>query len=828
MQKLRALDTRSLMLLHLAIYGMGIFGLMYSVAFRLDAVIFPPAINFIKYSDWAALSETPTKPSELLHYVLSVIALAVYFTAGLLVVKRFTPLFKGINIVASSGLRLGSYLGFSLLLNLAVWRVNHILDPLLLVLWVICMALPAWRLLDLAMEWSLKNCPDWHNWALVVLCVSVGFAFQPYLSGTQPLSNDYFDIPEKTILTTSVVDNTEYINQNQIGGLRKNNPKQIGVDKQSLRERSFIQATRTPALDTVVFSYPERYSYADKNNTLVIADQIERSDVERLLKVLSISEQESLYDIYSAQLAYKIQSSYTQENIEFLVKNKDELRAQAVAGHYFHHHHTMLGTINEYLLGKPRNETIYLYGWLSTVVVAELMTHVFGGHNFESYQTALFVFYPIYFLLLLLAAAIVFRRKEYVLLVVSLGIGSLYKLEFEAIRFAPGFNPIRHFFDVFVLICLYWYFTKPSRNLLYFVLALVFSALGILVNKEFGASLFLSLIGVIVVKAFAERRALWREFSLTGVVIVALLWILGGVTTAKNPTLLYVLLGVAAPTMHWLKMFFLLLCFSVIYIFLGTNKRHDNGWCYLALFYFFYTQIVTLYYVWNTSPNHMWALGSIWGLLLALLLRYGVTNYIWMARNEKKLLLGGNFLVLAFVLLPALCAYFMDQHRYHQIFKDHVVHKWDFPSARITTTMEPEVFDNAVRLIQKYSEGKSIYILSKYDNFLPFLAGKFSAMPFQEVALSLVTETEMDKVVDAITKHQPQYLFVDSDMSSSGKGDVYCKHDRATAFLDTYDASRGREMVLANFKKLFMRIEALYEPIEAGQLIDVYKLRLQD
>jgi hypothetical protein len=597
------------------------------------------------------------------------------------------------------------------------------------------------------------------------------------------------------------------------------------IDRLALPHDRGIVLSDSDAISALVLAHPAKYFYDKEKGLLFVLKDADASDIEALARIVSSSERERIYKYYSRQLKKETQQKdYGAEQIEFVKKNGSELFNQSLAGHYFHHQNTMLGTINEYVLGKPQNETVFLYGWLSTVVIAEAMKLV-GGVDLVTYQQVFYAFYPLYFLVFLVAAILLFKRKDYVLLSVLLAASSLLMLGFENIRFAPGFSPIRHFFDVFVLAFFYLYHCKSDRKLLYFSLTLLFAFLSVLCNKEFGVVLLLSLLATTAVKAVSERRKLVGEFLLIFATLIALALVSPMMVTAKNPTLLYVLLGVAAPVANSVKIYGPLLLFAATYVLLWKGKNREGGWRYLALFYSLYIQGLLLYYIWNPTPNHLWSLGAVWGLLLVMLLKYSATNFEWVAQNEKKILCGANFLVLIFLLVPAAISYFLGQRDYGRTFENHVVHQWDFPKARITTTMEPEVFGNAIGLIQQHSTGSAIYILSKYDNFLPFLANKYSAMPYMEMGLSLVTQKEMDRSVNLIKTQRPEYLFVDTDMMRNHGGDVYDEDDPATIYLDTYMSSKGRAMVLDNFAKVFEKVRSLYEPVQIGQLITVYKRR---
>lgn len=829
-QQTGSFNIRTLLFIHFIICSIGLLGVVDNVARLIGPAVFSPINVFISYTDWAIYSFTPTKPVELLQYGLSVPALALYYWGVLLFIRKCGGLAGAVlERIAPTRLVLMGYFGLLVLLNLALLRVHGKFAPILVMFWLISLALPT---LPSVSSWF--DCVGRKNglWATItvflVLIASLGFVFYPYVTGGLPVSNDYMDVPEQTILSTGVVDNTDYINKNNIGGLHKHDPRVLSSQSSVLPQTgAFIKLKKNAELLGFVSAHANLFIYDEINSVLVVTGVMTERDADNLARVVADeAERRLVYDFYYKKLSeFKIKKNYSPEQIEFVRRNAYEFQDQSLAGHYFHHQNTILGTINEYVLGKPQSQTVFLYGWLSTVVIAEAMKAV-GDINFENYQRVFYSFYPAYYLLLLVAAAIIFKKKEYVLLVGIVSIGALYSVGFETTRFAPGFNPIRHFFDIFVLVFFYWYLFKPSRNLLYFFLTLVFSIIGILFNKEFGLALLLSIVLTTFVRAAAERKKILAESALIVVAVLISIASFVLISTGKNPTLLYVLLGVAAPTAHWMKIYGLLILFSAIYVLLIKNRKSGNGWCYLALLWFLYAQGLLIYYIWNPAPNHLWSLGSVWGMSLVLLLQYAVSNYDWMVQYEKKILLISNIALVFSLLLPSIVFYYQDQSAYQKVFKEHVLHHWDLPRAKFVSTMDPAVFKNAVELIDKYSRSNSIYILSKYDNFLPFLAAKYSAMPYTEVALSLVTQKEMDASVRVIIQNRPEYLFADSDMMRNHAGDIFKGGDPVTKYLDVYDASKGRAMVLDNFAKIFKEVSPLYEPVEVGQLITVYKRRV--
>lgn len=828
-QKSEFFTIRILLFVHFFICSIGLFGLIRYVANRTVGTVAGSINAFISYSDWATFSATPTKPIDLVQYVLSVCSLALYYAIVLIFIRNYSDKAENAlkKIAPSKPVMMGC-LGGSFLLNAAL--VQNRGGPFIFILiatWFLILALPALPLINSWLDQATKTGGRWVHAAIAIAAFFLAISFYPYISEKMPVANDYMDIPEQTILSTGVVDNTEYINKNSIGGLRKHDPRNPVVALELLADGRFIRLGKSAAVAAFALNHAQKFSYDEETGILIVGVLMNRGEVDDLAKIAANdAERVRIYTFYYNQLAAaKTNRNYSPEQIEFIRKNKRELEHQALAGHYFHHQHTMLGTINEYVLGKPQDQTVFLYGWLSTVVIAEAMKAL-GKISFEGYQKVFYSFYPAYYLLLLAAAAFIFKKKEYVLLVGALTTGALCLVGFEAIRFAPGFNPVRHFFDIFALVCFYWYLFLPRRNIFYLASALAFSILGILFSKEFGLVLLLSMLATVVVRTILEKRSARAELVLMAIALPCASAALLLISTAKNPTLLYVLLGIAAPPMNQMALLGLLSLFSAAYFLLIKYKKPQDNWFHLSLFWFLYTQGLLIYFVWNSEPNHFWSLSSAWGILTALLLKCWSVNLDWLAIRERKVLFASNLLLVFFLLLPGMGFYHLDQRAHQKIFQEHTNYRWDFPRAKFTSTMDPGVFENAVGLIKKYSTDNSIYILSKYDNILPFLSAKYSAMPYAEMGLSLVTKKEMEKSVDVIRQNSPEYLFVDTDMGRSYVGDVYDTNDPLNKFDENlYDASRGRAMVLENFSKVFKEVRNLYEPVEVGQLITVYKRR---
>ena len=87
--------------------------------------------------------------------------------------------------------------------------------------------------------------------------------------------------------------------------------------------------------------------------------------------------------------------------------------------------------------------------------------------------------------------------------------------------------------------------------------------------------------------------------------------------------------------------------------------------------------------------------------------------------------------------------------------------------------MNPAYFVDSISLIQAYAPtNNAIHLISKYDNLLPFLAKKYSAMPFFDLQWFLLTDKEVNLCIERIQTQKPPYLFVDTDIERDLNGEI--------------------------------------------------------
>jgi hypothetical protein len=133
--------------------------------------------------------------------------------------------------------------------------------------------------------------------------------------------------------------------------------------------------------------------------------------------------------------------------------------------------------------------------------------------------------------------------------------------------------------------------------------------------------------------------------------------------------------------------------------------------------------------------------------------------------------------------------------------------------------MNPEPLAESIRLIQKYSNsGSGIYMVSEFDNLLPFLSDRYNALTF-DLAWHLLSDEEVDSTITRISKNDPQYLFVDNNIDRE-MSDPWSKIYNGDWMKSERASRMGRYYGL---QKIFRAISSGYELREKSDLLVVYE-----
>lgn len=807
---------------HYLICVWGLIGISQRIGIHFGKLFANKYFSHIEYNAWAGLVTTEGKLEQMLVYLCSVIALFIYFSLAYLQFYEYFSFRKSWNPNEQHSLAniVGSRL-FMLFINLLILLTlinpnNNLLQASVAV-WLVLFVYPfvKYRINDSVIHLAGYFC-------LLALVGGLWFSFKPYFHNqNQFISNDYVDAGEKTrLLNNSYVDNTDYINQHRIGGMLRFDLKSNfhDMEKKFIPGFDYIRLNKSSQLNQYVKAHSDRFHYTNNNLGLFVDGKMDDKDKKEICALLN--DRNACSEIDKFVTANKASGSrqYSDEENDFFAKNKFELAGQLRPGSFFHHHNALLGSINAYELGKPADQTIYFYGWLSAVILGFLMK-LLGGISFGNYLSALYFVYPLYYTLFIFTANIIFRDIWYSTLLAVASLSSLYLISFEAIRIAPGFNPIRHFFDLFIIVMLYGYFKSEKENKLKLFYVVIFSTLSYLMNKEFGIILVASVVVSLLAKIVSDRKCTRTQIAsiITLTMMVVLTRIL--LVTGTNLLGIYNFSGVFIPYTNLTKILSVLCLVSISYtviLFFPWKNRADK---YLLLFLFCYGQGAMFYYIWNPSPTHLYSMIFPWLFIFAIFLRQ-VLSGIRSSVNQKQVLISIFIFIFLYCYHPAYVDYKNEMKTYKRIFVNHEVYRWDMPTAQFNSTMDPVAFKSAIAMMQKYESGMAVYMISKYENILPFLAGKYSQMPFLQTDLALVTPKENKLVIDFILTSKPEYLFVDADIARNHHGDTLNPYD-SLAF--DYETSHIRELMLDNFGKIFVDIKPYYQLVEKGTLISVYK-----
>lgn len=702
-----------------------------------------------------------------------------------------------------------------LVLDLLVWMVSFGVLPI----YLYSQQLRA-RIVKFETRWRVSPTLMWLSCGLVTgILVAI---FYPLVMQPLLIANDFLDIPEQTILQKRVVDNTEYINQHHIAGLHIYDPRtDHGVVSESPRLAK-IKLPRLPVLSEFLRSKEhDMFFYDDATQSLSLKGAMSRQDFRYLLEIYQADKQHQqqikiLYEQAQHNEILNKRQTYNAEQQEFIEKNTTEMTEKMKAGWMFFHHSWVLHPILAVALGADAGQQVFLYGYGSAMALKYLLVQM-GGISFQNYFKLSFAVYPIYFFMFLAAIYWIFRRADFVCLGALLLSVSFFCLGYQMILLAPGYNPMRHVFDMVLLVAFVRYLQKNTVGSLGWVLVLGCGA--IIWSKDFGLLLMLALL----ITAVIRNRVMHRRAY--GLGLLAVFGILLAVFCYRLPihgvnyNFIYMLLGYTLPTANIFKIIIILIAISVGYIAYSQCRKLESEYYWLSLSLFFYLQLQLIYYIWYPSLQHFLVLAPV-------VIIWGMTWLYGFNKEKKTYMFGMQSIVLGTVLLlylPSLYFFYSDRQHYLQTFSTHIVHKWPFEYGAFTSTMDPQLFGDTLRMIEHHMpHTTSMYLISKYDDILPVLAHRYNGLPVVNLALDLLSNRDIDRCVQAIERDKPQYIWVDSDIHRDLRGDVMLPYDFWEVERN-YPESYGRFAVMKNMRILYQRIRNEYSPLAQGSLLTVYE-----
>jgi len=631
------------------------------------------------------------------------------------------------------------------------------------------------------------------------------------------------DIPEKTILKSGeIADNTAYINLHRIGGLVKYSPIIDKGETPHFLNKNIVKLEPHPMLNYFLYyedtSRKLRYFYNTQTSELSLSGRMSDTEYRELIRIykMNLSAQKAIGQLYYVSIKRQHASEvkiYNVEEKDFIKKNKTEFTYQARAGSFLYHHGWMLNPINAVILGGSIFEQPLIYGALSTLTIKQIMLFL-GGDSFDTYFKSLYVFYPIYYLVFLAVIFLVFKRIEYVLIAGMLLSCNVFWLTDEIIRLAPGCNPFRHVFDMIAFLGFYFYLKNLKNSYLYCSLA--FCLFAVLWSKDFGIFLLFSICGTAIIQSIITRNL---SFIKLVILIAVCLLSLGCymLPLGKNPNLVYMLIGLGTPgTSRYLTIITLLSLGALNLIYVKLIKTKEPMY-FLSLSLFFYGQLLLVYFLWYPSIHHF-LVSTIPFIFVFLTMLF---MYEKSYKKRLNLQVGCCYLLLL-LYVPSVLIFYYGRIDLSRIFSTHVVYDWDIEHAGFKSTIDPALFKDSIKLIQAYEGNDYMYLISKYDAILPMIAHKYNALHSASVFADLISYDDICRFFNLIKNNSPIYIFIDTDIARSYIGDVFDPND-PLAKKDLYQQSSSRASMMMNSKQLYSKLLALYEPIDKGALITVYR-----
>jgi len=849
------ISKKTLLLLHWFTCSIGLTGILYGLSRKLNAARLAET-KTIAFHDWAINFFNSNKPQEQIFYLAAGISLFLYYLVVLLIFRKGEKWLTNSYTLAEYGSLkfLGLYITVPVVLNLIVliWFPSGANSSIPIagyffgLLWLSILFLPLYeslnqireilllrqvrerlyRVLEIANACVQRQLWFWAVVGLVVLiCFQFIAIFLPYVRGELLMINEYMDIPEYTRMGEHEVSNADYLRRHNFGGLLKYDPEVDRGNTPPPRPGTFIEVPRTDSLDRFIERHKTDYYYHEELGVLVIQRAMLPWEQRELAMVFDqAGDQAKINWLYfrSNDQSDRSGGAYTAEEQEFLMKNRFELHWQILNRWVLHHHNFVLGPINEYALGKPLREINAQYGLYNVVMMTWLLERT-GGISYQNYFQKWYAWWLVYFALFVALAFLLFRSVYYGALVCVLAFGLTNMIDYQFLFLGPGLNPIRHFLDLPVIACLYWYYKSGRSGVL--VLALLFGFMGLVNNTQFGVFLIVALVVTVLVKAWQEReRSRYLEVRwVAGVAVVLGIILLWG-TPGGNIMSQYYRQGFLGFPTNPRVLYLIIFIISGCYLMLLRLEHVANEWKYLALFLLLYSQGLLVYGLWGGTNKHLLNIAPVLVLSGVVFLKL-LIDRSRLKKYEQVLVSALLVGALGFVYVPGLFAYYTTKSEYEQVFATHRTYEWNLEKAQFRSTMDPKYFLDSVSLIQQYANSENgIYIISKYDNVLPFLAKKYSAMPFFDVQWVLLTEHEVSLCIERIKAMRPQHLFVDTDIERNLNGEIIRTPIPMLGGLGYEPLSRVQRLNL--LKDVFAAVKDEYELEMSSGLLAVYKRKV--
>jgi hypothetical protein len=515
------------------------------------------------------------------------------------------------------------------------------------------------------------------------------------------------------------------------------------------------------------------------------------------------------------------------ETKEFYLKNLIEYMHQNNGRGQLNHLGHILNPINEMESGRPIKEIYFQYGLGNTLIFKYIMDF-FGGVSIQNYYKT-YIVYFVYFVFFFFMLIYLFKDVFYVSACMLILIICFFFNRYVPLILAPGIMPSIHLFDALIIITMISYFRKNSIFSLY--AALLMSLLSIVINPHFGIAISVAVMAALFVYMIENRKGknliLFSAGLLFAFLLMVSLFIFFNVSTA-NHFAGYMFNGFLSWPPKRITVVFAVAYLICSYLLLILMKREVYFIKYVYMVVFFYAQILLIYYFWSGIINHLIPIFPFIFLQLMIMAyilfddgRLNGINLRQQFVHIMKPIVSITLIAVVFFSVSLFYYGVLGKKPFMNNFSNHGIFHWNFKRANLISTANPEPIEKGILLIRKYSsdDNPGIFIISKYDNILPFLANRYSMMPIFDLSSYLFSQKEVAMAVNVIKKNRPAYLFADADVFLS-KPDMWSTVYSDDFFEKEKNSRYERYIVLA---EVFNQVKNDYEKIEETQLLALYK-----
>jgi hypothetical protein len=626
--------------------------------------------------------------------------------------------------------------------------------------------------------------------------------------------NEYYGIPETTFVDKKYCDNSEYFNANIKSPITYKYDVVAGdLDLNTVKlGKSDLKTIYRHESDVKDYSLNQMFYNKDSLSTslnMIVGDNL----------ILN-QENPIILNVLDRQMKRSVAADttkYTKSVKRFLKNNRFEMHQQVLSRFMIHHHNFILAPLNELYYGKDVQKIVAQYGLGGAMIIGKILTMT-GGISLHGWLKLCYLFYLIYFILLIVTSYKITGSYYFACIVFMISVGVMNNRGYDILILPPGDSPWREFMDVPILLLMYWFGVK--RRMIYLAVALLLAVLQVVINPQFGAMMLMAVICSAVFIAIREKK------NIATTIFFSLVSLCSGVaiyvkSTANSGLSKYYYDGMVGVKIEYQQILLFIMMFMAGYLLLYRVIQKKNGPEYASILYLLlYSQALFVYVIWHYDKNGITSRFYIYVLTALLIMhRSDVLSVINKYRNSIYLVASA-----AVVLFYIRSVMFVADGKieYDQIFKSHKVYEWNMKRADIVSTMNPEYFKESILMIREYSPSeRGVYIISKYDNILPFLSERYSMMPFFDMQWYCVTDKEVRESIMSIKNAKPEYLFVDTDIYRNFNNDLIDPRIPIIGYLSQESIWRVQRLKLLN--KIFEGVSGDYTLIKKGILISIYK-----